>query len=208
MTTKEKIIDESLTLFSKKGYSGVTVREIAAAVGIKDSSLYKHFKSKRAIFDEIIETASQRMDNLSKTLHISEKPNKEFSEYLSNFSEDDIAELSKKVFLFYLEDVFVSRFRRMLTIEQYKSSDVSELYTKIFTESSITYQTELFSQLMKCGIFKESDPETAAFEFYSPLFLLITRFDNKPEQVNEALLLLEKCVRNFARIHSAEKPKK
>lgn len=46
MTTKERVADEALTLFSTKGYKGTSVKSIADAVGIKDSSLYKHFKSK------------------------------------------------------------------------------------------------------------------------------------------------------------------
>ena len=55
MTTKEKIIDESLSLFSIKGYKGTSVKNIADAVGIKDASLYKHFKSKQEILDTLVE---------------------------------------------------------------------------------------------------------------------------------------------------------
>ena len=45
-TTKERIIYESLRLFSEKGYDGVSMREIAAAVEIKAASLYAHFDGK------------------------------------------------------------------------------------------------------------------------------------------------------------------
>ena len=51
MTTKQKILNEALTLFSEKGYSAVYVSDIADAVGIKAPSLYKHYKSKQEIFD-------------------------------------------------------------------------------------------------------------------------------------------------------------
>lgn len=44
MSTRERIVYEALVLFSKKGYSDVYVAEIASAVGIKASSLYKHLK--------------------------------------------------------------------------------------------------------------------------------------------------------------------
>ena len=47
MSTKERIVEEALTLFSSRGYQGTSVKNIADAVGIKDSSLYKHFKAKR-----------------------------------------------------------------------------------------------------------------------------------------------------------------
>ena len=55
MTTKEKITEEALTLFAEKGYKGTSVKNIADAVGIKDASLYNHFKSKQEIFDSIVE---------------------------------------------------------------------------------------------------------------------------------------------------------
>ena len=54
LTTKEKIIFESLRLFSQKGYDGVSMREIAAAVGIKGASIYNHFKGKEEILDVLI----------------------------------------------------------------------------------------------------------------------------------------------------------
>ena len=49
MTTKERITEEALTLFSTNGYQGTSVKSIADAVGIRDASLYKHFKSKQEI---------------------------------------------------------------------------------------------------------------------------------------------------------------
>ncbi|MEG1104740.1 MAG: TetR/AcrR family transcriptional regulator, partial [Oscillospiraceae bacterium] len=45
--TKQRILDYSLQLFSCDGFSGVSMRNIAAAVGVKESSLYKHFQSKQ-----------------------------------------------------------------------------------------------------------------------------------------------------------------
>ena len=65
MTTKERIIEEALTLFAEKGYQGTSVKNIADAVGIKDSSLYKHYKSKQEIFDTIVQEMSLRMERIS-----------------------------------------------------------------------------------------------------------------------------------------------
>lgn len=202
MTTKEKIIDESLTLFSKKGYSGVSVREIASAVGIKDSSLYKHFSSKRDIFDTILAEMTARMDSLTDRLHIADAYKGDASPYFAALSVDELAELSKKVFLFYLKDSFAARFRRMLTIEQYNSSDVSALYKKIFTVDSIDYQTEVFRQLIACGVFKPNDPQIVAVNFYSPIFLLLARYDNDEAHEAEALKILDSHVRSFAALYS------
>jgi AcrR family transcriptional regulator len=52
-TTKERIIDESIKLFSERGYDAVSMRDIAAKADIKAASIYNHFSSKQDILDEI-----------------------------------------------------------------------------------------------------------------------------------------------------------
>lgn len=204
MNTKEKIIDEALTLFSQRGYSGVSVKEIAGAVGIKDSSIYKHFSSKKDIFDTILTKMTGLMDNLADSLHIADAYKGDASPYFSSLTVDELVELSKKIFLFYLKDRFAARFRRMLTIEQYSNSEISSLYKKIFTSDSIDYQSVVFRQLIDCGAFNEADPEILAMSFYSPIFLLICRCDGDADREEEALALIERHVREFAKTYSKQ----
>ena len=58
--TKRRIMDAALELFAAHGYDAVSVEQIAGAVGIKAPSLYNHFVSKRAIFDEIVSDSAAR----------------------------------------------------------------------------------------------------------------------------------------------------
>jgi AcrR family transcriptional regulator len=53
LTTKERIIDAAVMLFSQKGYDTVSMRDIAREVGIKAASIYNHFSSKRDILTGI-----------------------------------------------------------------------------------------------------------------------------------------------------------
>jgi len=48
-TTKEKIMDAAIMLFSDRGYDLVSMRDIATKVGIKAASIYNHFPSKKDI---------------------------------------------------------------------------------------------------------------------------------------------------------------
>ncbi|TDI68762.1 MAG: TetR/AcrR family transcriptional regulator, partial [Bacteroidetes bacterium] len=51
---KEEIIDVASQLFKEKGYSAVSVRDIALAMGMKAASLYNHIESKQEILSILI----------------------------------------------------------------------------------------------------------------------------------------------------------
>jgi AcrR family transcriptional regulator len=67
--TKQKSVQESMKLFSIQGFDAVSIRTIAQAVGVRNSALYKHFKSKREILDEIISYLTEYyMDAANKVI--------------------------------------------------------------------------------------------------------------------------------------------
>ena len=52
--TGERILLTSLELFAQKGYEAASVSDIAGALGITKGALYRHFRSKGAIFEAIL----------------------------------------------------------------------------------------------------------------------------------------------------------
>ena len=58
--TKQKIVDAALELIAKYGYRGASVRKIAAAVGIRESAIYNHYRNK----EEILKTILNEIDNI------------------------------------------------------------------------------------------------------------------------------------------------
>lgn len=199
--TKERIIEEALELFSKKGYAGTSIKEIADAVSIKDSSLYKHFKSKKEIFDTIVTIMSNRMEQLATDLHFPDLTEEGIEQY-GSMNLDYLIELTQKVFLFYAKDDYAAKFRRMLTIEQYNSSETAGLYRKIYMEDSIQYQTMMFEKLVKQGFLKEVDPMILAINYYTPIFYFICRYDNDHSKEQEALEMVKCHVTEFYRIYN------
>ena len=51
---KEKIIQKSIELFSKQGYDGTSVQQIADACGLSQTNVFYHFGSKRKLFEQIV----------------------------------------------------------------------------------------------------------------------------------------------------------
>ena len=65
-TTRERILDEAMRLFSEHGYSATSIAKIEAASGLTPGAggLYHHFKSKEAILAAGIERQLSRLDAL------------------------------------------------------------------------------------------------------------------------------------------------
>lgn len=70
---KEEIIYTATKLFKKKGYSAITMRDIASEMGIKAASLYNHIKSKQDILSEIIISLALDFTDGMKDLKKSDK---------------------------------------------------------------------------------------------------------------------------------------
>lgn len=51
---KGRIADVATRLFAKRGFSGVTTRQIAQAAKVNEALLYRHFPNKEALYTEII----------------------------------------------------------------------------------------------------------------------------------------------------------
>ncbi len=197
MTTKERIIDEALTLFSTGGFKGTTVKNIAEAVGIKDASLYKHFASKQEIMDAIVKEAYTHMGRLSDRLGFPAGDTiGETAQCFENFDRERIISLAKTVFRFYLTDSYMSRFWKLSNMEQYNNPEQYEIY-RVFIEGGIEYQTRLFTEMIRIGVFKEGDPEIMAYNFYSPVFLLLHKCSGHEYELEPALALIGKITGEF-----------
>lgn len=204
MNTKSRILDASLTLFSEKGYHAVSVAEIADAVGIKAPSLYKHYKSKRDIFNGILAEMQIRYDKQTATLQMNGSNPSVDAGIFSSVSEDSLIQMGIGLFTYFLHDDYVCRFRKMLTIEQFHDTELSALYTKQYTDDPLSYQSRIFSMLGACGLFRSADADVMALHFYAPLYLLLTLCDREPEREPEALRLLEQHIRQFNLIYKKE----
>ena len=198
MSAKDRILSEALALFSVHGYSSVSVRDITKAIGIRESAIYKHYKNKQAIFDTIIQRSAERINQFEQELMITAGQEEADDTY---FSIDLIQKIYCRFFSFYLKDEILSKFRKMMIIEQYKSVELNTMFKEMFLEKTLRYQTEVFRQLMNEKRIHGTDPEIMALHFYSPIFVLLFRYDTNPEQEDEALKLIEKHIQAFFKLY-------
>jgi hypothetical protein len=197
LTTKKKILYCALDLFSQRGYEGVSMRDIAAEVTIKGASLYNHFKSKQDIFESILDEMNDRYEKSILEMQAPLGTADEVADVYSLFSEEKLKYLVCGMFHYFLNDEYVSKFRKILTLEQFKNVKVGATYEDIYFKGALEYQTKLFSNLIQLGNFIKCDPEIMALQFYAPIYLLICQYDHYPEREEEAYVLLKKHVEQF-----------
>lgn len=147
--TKEKILQTALKLFSKKGFSAVSVREIAGALGLTQSALYKHYPSKQAILDALFERAET-------TLPMKFCP-----------SDANIQNAICSWFHAWAETAFGTAFRNLLVLERQQDAQAADWYDRLFFQTPLT---ESAAWLQRQGAVH---PAQAAQAFYAPIFFLL-----------------------------------
>lgn len=181
MSTKERIIEESLKLFAVNGFESVSVRTIAAAVGVRDSALYKHFSSKQAIFDAIVEQSIERFKQQYTKVDI------------KHLNSDNLVDSCMMMFRYQTKDPWIQYFRQILIIEQFRNSKIADLYKKIFIDMPIEGQKSIFDELIQAKVMKDNDAYVMAIELYAPFFL----FHTVKEEDETLEKNLRKHVENF-----------
>ena len=147
MNTKEKILVAALRLFAVNGYEAVSVSQIAGELGITKGALYKHYKNKRDIFNCIFEYVCRLDVERSRKSGVPEQDYSDMPEAFSHVSAKSLGNYMKEQFRYWSEDEIACNFRKMLTLEQYKSPEMSALYQKVLVFFSRIHQLVLsFSQ--------------------------------------------------------------
>ncbi|OQB23427.1 MAG: HTH-type transcriptional repressor KstR2 [Firmicutes bacterium ADurb.Bin182] len=201
--TKEAIMIKALTLFADRGFEGVSVRDIADAVGIKAASIYNHYKSKEDIFNSIIDEMSKRYEEAIEKMQVPHGEAKSVADRYMEGTTESLISICNSIFLYFLNDEFASKFRKMLTIEQFRSTRTGDVFQSFFLDGALEYQKELFHSMIAKGAFKEYDPYVMALQFYAPIFLLLSKYDRLPDRQDEALDTLAKHVKQFCSLYNA-----
>ena len=179
--TKQKIIEESMKLFSVSGFDAVSIRTIAEAVGVGNSALYKHFKSKKEILDEIVSYSVEYFLSMGQ---------KQMGQIQS---KEDLQTACLTMFDFQTQDEWMVMFRRLLIMEQFKNPEMAAIYRKFFIELPVESQEQYFKLLMEQGLMKEKNARVLSMELYAPFYLYHLTSDAR-EDLRE---LFQVHVKNF-----------
>ena len=166
----------ALHLFAKNGYEAVSVSQIAGALGMTKGALYRHYKNKRDIFLHIVKRMEQQDSEQAEQHEVPEESIEKNQEEYQNVSFDDFVEYSKSMFLYWTEDDFASSFRKMLTLEQFRSEEMQGMYQQYLVSEPVEYVKDLFENM---GI---RNPAGSAVKFYANMFFYYSVYDGASDK--------------------------
>ena len=166
----------ALHLFAKNGYEAVSVSQIAGALGMTKGALYRHYKNKRDIFLHIVKRMEQQDSEQAEQHEVPEESIEKNQEEYQNVSFDDFVEYSKSMFLYWTEDDFASSFRKMLTLEQFRSEEMQGMYQQYLVSGPVEYVKDLFENM---GI---RNPAGSAVKFYANMFFYYSVYDGASDK--------------------------
>ncbi len=190
--TKERILAAALEMFSQNGYAGTNIRELSASLGLVKSGLYKHYESKEAIWNAVLdEMIAYYGAHFGSPEHLPPVPD----------SLEGLTQMTMQMVNFTVHDERIIMTRKVLTLEQFRDVRARELATKHFLTGLTDMFTHVFTGMMERGLLRKDDPGMLAFAYTTPISALIHLCDREPERTEKAMKQVEAFSRHFIKTY-------
>ena len=190
--TKERILAVALEMFSQNGYAGTNIRELSESLGLVKSAMYRHFESKDAIWNTLLdELIAYYEARFGSSEHLPSAPD----------SLEELVTMTMRMVNFTVHDEKVVKSRKLLSIEQFRDERARDLATKYFLTGLKDMFTPIFAGMMDKGLIREDDPAMLAFAYTAPISALIHLCDREPDKTDEAIAQAEAFSRHFIEIY-------
>ena len=176
--TKDKIFDTALDLFSKKGYDSVSVRTIASEIGIKESSIYNHYSSKKDIlmsilnyFEEYFKGNPLDDENIRKLLE--ENPEEFYHQGSEMFKQQIFEEKILKIM-------------KLIFVQMYQIDEVKEFFLREILGGSTDFWSDVFEILIQKNVIgSDCNPNKLAEMYFGfsmfKLWEIFLKYDDFPK---------------------------
>ena len=186
--TKERLLEAALEMFSQNGYAGTNIRELSASLGLVKSGVYKHYESKEAIWNALLdEMIAYYEAHFGSPEHLPSVPD----------SLEELVQVTMQMVNITVHDEKIVMTRKVLTLEQFRDDRARELATKHFLTGLTEIFTHIFAGMMDKGLILRDDPAMLAFAYTTPISALIHLCDREPEKTEGAIVQIKAFSRHF-----------
>ena len=192
--TKARILSAALEIFSRDGYGGTNLKDIAEAVGVVKSGFYRHYAGKKELWDAVLnEMERYYSERFGSADNLPAIPR----------STNELKTLTLRMLDFTMHDKKIIMTRKLLLTEQFRDARVRELATGHFGAGLEAIFTKLFSGMMANGSMKRGDPAMLAFAYTAPISTLVQLSDREPERYDEVMEKMKAFIEHFSLTYGA-----
>lgn len=159
---KNSILQVAVDLFSQSGYNAVSIRDITREVGIKESSLYNHFKSKAVILETIY--YNFRMDIATII-----PPLDSLNTIVSSMEIEMFLTQGYKNFLEHIQNPKMEKIWRIIYLEQVRDQQARAIYLNDIVAGICDCMAIVFEKYIALKQIQPHDPRILAVNYQYPL---------------------------------------
>jgi len=165
MSTRERIFEAAVDLFSRDGFSGVSIREITRAVGIKESSFYNHYHSKEELLNEIFDTYKANFDTIMPPVDL-------LDQILAIRTPEEFWAKGYELYKKQMGTPLMRKINRILSIEQFRSERARQMILEDMVRKPLAFTEMVFARMVSKKMIRPYDPRILAQEYQMPVFSL------------------------------------
>ncbi|MDQ0091180.1 AcrR family transcriptional regulator [Paenibacillus anaericanus] len=194
--TKLMIQQTALELFAVHGYNAVSIRDIGKIIGIKESTIYYHYESKQDILNHLLGLIEELITTMKAAF------NNQFSQIDSVGETEFVGAAVHFLNRYFLED-HVLKCIRMLFIEKQSNPKAADLYRNLIFTMPLEHQSQVFTQMVVKGFFREDDADQLAMEYHSLVYSIFQKHcggcEVQPSDIDSANRELAVLIQRFYR---------
>ena len=166
IATTRAILDVAADLFARRGYDGISVREIALGAGIRESSVYNHFSSKAEILNALY-------DEFIQLVPLTRPSEEDLEQMLAIMTPEEIL----KNILFQVGKSVsgsLSNTALIISYEKFRSPRAAQMYYRYVVNEPAAYYERLFQKMIARGMLGAVDARMFA-EQYNYVSITLTK---------------------------------
>ena len=198
--TRSALLDVAQQRFAVDGFAGTSVRDLAAAVGIKERSVYNHFASKQAVLDALLARIDERLVAVARRFGVPLGDPEDAAPVYETITLEQLGTAAGGFLDVWVHDPDVVAARRVLTLEQYRTPEAARLLRELTVERPLAFQAAVFTELIRKKRFRPADPEALALAFWGPILAILAAAE-EPGREPEAQRLLRLHLEHFRATH-------
>jgi AcrR family transcriptional regulator len=156
--TKNEILNAATELFAFRGYSAVSMKDVASKVGIKPASIYHYYEGKDALMADIVTRFEKGYRNYFAWLRNMNKAAKSLDKVMDNMFNDEMFKMLDPIGCFGIA---------LMLRNQHNLESARKCVFELLYKESIHFLQADFDRLVEKRIIPPSDTKTLATVFMS-----------------------------------------